>query len=114
VSYTRIELGARGEQLAARWYEQNGYAVVDRNWRCRNGEIDLIVARPGELVFCEVKTRASARFGTGLEAVHPAKARKVRQLAASWMAAHPGGGRRVRFDVVGVTAGAVEVVEGGF
>jgi putative endonuclease len=110
----RIELGARGEQLAARWYEQNGYVVVDRNWRCRNGEIDLIVARPGELVFCEVKTRASARFGTGLEAVVPAKARKVRQLAASWMASNPGGGRCVRFDVVGVTAGEVEVVEGGF
>jgi putative endonuclease len=114
MSQARIDLGSCGEQLATDWYQQRGYDIVDRNWRCRNGELDLVVARPGELVFCEVKTRSSARFGTGLEAVSRSKARKVRQLASAWMAANPGGGRTVRFDVVGVTAGELEVVQGGF
>ena len=112
---SRLRLGRTGEQAAAYWYAHNGYRLVAQNWRCRNGEIDLIVEREGELVFAEVKTRASSRFGSGIEAVTQAKVRKVRQLAAVWLSANPGGdGRSVRFDVVGVTAGVVEVVEGCF
>ena len=114
MTHARLHVGTTGEEQATQWYRSAGYRVVARNWRCRNGELDLIVERAGELVFCEVKTRSSARFGSGLEAVTAVKARKVRQLAAAWMAAHPGGGRRVRFDVVGVTAGRVEVAEGSF
>lgn len=110
----RRRLGARGEALAARWYQRNGYRVVDRNWRCHHGEIDLVCVRDDEIVFCEVKTRTSDRFGTGLEAITPHKARRVRRLASLWLADHPGGGRRVRFDAAGVRGNRVQVVEGGF
>jgi putative endonuclease len=119
------ELGARGERLAAEWYATRGYQVVARNWRCRDGELDLVVARPGELVFCEVKTRSSDRFGVPAEAVTPAKQRRLRRLAAQFLAAGgaagatgagPGsrGGRRLRFDVVAVTGDRVEVIDAAF
>lgn len=118
----RRRLGERGERLAAAWYESRGYTVVARNWRCREGEIDLVVARPGELVFCEVKARSSDRFGTPAEAVTPAKQRRLRLLAARFLAGHDGGagapgrggGRQVRFDVAAVTGGRVEVIEAAF
>src|SRR5690606_20794787 len=119
----RRRLGERGERLAAAWYESRGYTVVARNWRCREGEIDLVLARPGELVFCEVKARSSDRFGTPAEAVTPAKQRRLRALAARFLADHdggaatpagPGGRRAVRFDVAAVTGGRVEVLEAAF
>jgi putative endonuclease len=114
----RQRLGARGEQLAADWYAAHGYTVVARNWRCRDGELDLVVARDGELVFCEVKTRSSDRFGVPAEAVTPAKQRRLRVLAARYLAAGsdpPGVGRRgIRFDVASVMAGKVEVIEAAF
>ncbi len=58
-------LGAEGEDLAARWYEDHGYEVLERNWRRREGEVDLIVRQGKTVVFCEVKTRTTDRFGTG-------------------------------------------------
>jgi putative endonuclease len=117
----RQRLGARGEQLAADWYLARGYAVVARNWRCREGELDLVVARDGELVFCEVKTRSSDRFGVPAEAVTFAKQRRLRVLAARFLAAHadglgPGSSSRrgVRFDVAAITHGRIEVIEAAF
>ena len=113
----RQRLGARGERLAAAWYRAHGYTVVARNWRCREGEIDLIVARRGELVFCEVKTRSSDRFGVPAEAVTPAKQARLRALAGRFLAElSPGRGRgwSLRFDVAAVTAGRIEVIEGAF
>jgi putative endonuclease len=129
----RQRLGARGEQLAADWYLARGYTVVARNWRCREGELDLVLARDGELVFCEVKTRTSDRFGTAAEAVTYAKQRRIRALAARFLAERSGapgtagttdgdgavgggGGRRrgIRFDVAAVTGRRVEVIEAAF
>lgn len=113
----RQQLGARGERLAAAWYRAAGYTVVARNWRCREGEIDLVVARPGELVFCEVKTRSSDRFGVPAEAVTPAKQARLRALAARFLGEHAPGHTRgwsLRFDVAAVTAGRIEVLEGAF
>jgi putative endonuclease len=99
----RAALGRYGEQVAARWLADAGMTVVERNWRCRQGEID-IVARDGDaLVVCEVKTRAEGDFQHPLEAVTQAKAERLRRLAERWLADHggapPGG---VRIDVVGV------------
>jgi putative endonuclease len=115
VAQHRRAVGAHGEALAALWYEQRGYVVLDRNWRCRFGEIDLVVGRPGLIVFCEVKARTTAAYGTGADAVTAAKQARVRRLAAEWLAT---GGRArgdVRFDVAAVHAGVdVEVVEGAF
>lgn len=114
----RQRLGARGEQLAAEWYAARGYRIVARNWRCREGEIDLVVwSRRGDLVFCEVKTRSSNRFGVPAEAVTPVKRRRLRVLAARFLAAHGSevaGRRGLRFDVAAVTAGRVEVIEAAF
>jgi putative endonuclease len=97
-------LGARGEDLAAGWYTQRGYTVLDRNWRCRQGELDLVLERGGVVVFCEVKTRTSDAFGIGAEAVGREKQLRLRRLAAEWLAAHHRGARELRFDVVSILA----------
>jgi putative endonuclease len=96
-------LGRYGEELAARHLADSGLAILERNYRCESGEID-IVARDGDvLVVCEVKTRAGVRFGTPLDAVTAAKARRLRVLASRWLADHRGlRPATVRFDVVGV------------
>jgi putative endonuclease len=111
-------LGAEGESLAAQWYEGQGYEILERNWRRREGEVDLIVRRGGTVVFSEVKTRSTDRFGTGAEAVLPAKQRRIRRLASRWLSElTPAVGRarvELRFDVVSITAGEVEVIEGAF
>jgi putative endonuclease len=108
-------LGSRGEALAAAWYEAAGYEVVARNWRCREGEIDLVVQRGGELVFCEVKTRTSDRFGVPAEAVTAAKQQRMRELAARFLAeCGAGRGRGLRFDVACVVGGRVQVIEAAF
>jgi putative endonuclease len=117
---SNIRAGAAGEQLAAAWYAARGYRLVARNWRCGSGELDLVVSRPGELVFCEVKARSSSRFGTPAEAVTAAKQRRLRTLAASFLAAHgdaaglPGRGAALRFDVASVQGGRVDVIESAF
>jgi putative endonuclease len=110
-----LRLGAQGEQRAASWYAARGYVVVARNWRCPDGELDLIVASPTELVFCEVKTRSSDRFGVPAEAVTAAKQRRLRRLAARFLAEAGGaGGRSLRFDVASVVGARVEVIEAAF
>lgn len=110
----RQALGAQGEALAAAWYEANGYEVLARNWRCREGELDLVVCRARVIVFCEVKTRSSTVFGTPAEAVTHDKRRRVRALAAAWLESSPVRPRQIRFDVASVLAGRVEVIEGAF
>jgi putative endonuclease len=99
---TTIELGQRGERIAARYLTDRGMRLLDRNWRCREGELD-IVARDGDaIVFCEVKTRREVGFGHPVEAVTPAKQRRLRTLGHLWLAAHDEHAPDLRFDVVGV------------
>lgn len=99
--------GRLGEDLAARHLVEQGLTVLDRNWRCEVGEID-IVARDGDvLVVCEVKTRRSRRFGSPLEAVTPQKAARLRRLAACWVRAHDVRPREIRIDLVGIVLGAL-------
>ena len=95
-------VGAYGEAYAARHLVAGGLVLLDRNWRCEAGEIDLVL-RDGEvLVFCEVKTRTSTLYGNPLEAVTEQKAARLRRLAARWLAAHTLRPREVRIDLVGV------------
>lgn len=95
-------VGHFGEQVAAEHLESVGMIVLERNWRCRAGEID-IVARDGDaLVFCEVKTRTGVGYGSPFAAVTRVKAGRLRQLAAAWLAAHDQRAPQVRFDVLGV------------
>lgn len=119
----------------AEWYEGHGFEILDRNWRSRTGEIDLVVGQGDLVVMCEVKTRSSDRFGAPQEAVTATKARRIRRIAAEWLAAKrasgtlgrstaasgvgaPRAGVDVRFDVASVTVRrgelAVEVIEGVF
>lgn len=96
-------LGRYGEQVAAAYLEAQGLSILERNWRCRHGEID-IVARDGDcLVVCEVKTRRSTAYGSALDAVTHDKIARLRRLSAAWLAEHEGGWPSIRIDVVAVT-----------
>jgi putative endonuclease len=113
-SNRRARLGRAGEDLATAWYRANGYAVLARNWRCAEGEIDLICARGRTLVICEVKARTGATHGHPLEAVTPAKQRRLRGLAIAYLQSRPGRWAEIRFDVVTVLDGKLDVLEGAF
>ncbi|MET0424204.1 MAG: YraN family protein [Actinoplanes sp.] len=100
----RRALGAYGERVAAQHLQNEGLVLLDRNWRCADGELDLILRDGDDIVFCEVKTRRGAQFGTPAEAVGPQKVRRLRRLALRWLDdaglhVRPGG---IRFDVVEV------------
>lgn len=110
----RRALGAAGEAAAAAWYEARGYRVVARNWRCREGELDLVVARGPQLVFVEVKTRTTDRFGIPAEAVTALKQRRLRALAQLYLAGNGVRAGELRFDVVSILAGQLEVIEAAF
>ena len=98
-----------------RWYARHGYALLDRNWRCPTGELDLVLERDGVVVFCEVKARASDRYGPAAGAVDARKQQKLRGLALAWLAAHPDLRRRsIRFDVAAVTNARINVIESAF
>ena len=111
----RRALGASGEEAAAEWYSAHGYAVVARNWRCREGELDLVLRRGATYVFCEVKARTSDAFGAPVEAVGREKQARVRRLAARWLSeAAPRPAAEVRFDVASVLDGTVSILEAAF
>lgn len=107
-------LGGRGEDRAAAWYVERGYTVEDRNWRCADGELDLVLVRDDTVVFCEVKTRSSNAFGNPEDAVTPRKAQRIRRLALRWLDVHDRRSRVLRFDVVAVTGREVVVFEDAF
>ncbi|WP_073386691.1 YraN family protein [Jatrophihabitans endophyticus] len=99
-------VGRFGEQVAVEHLEAAGLVVVDRNWRCRDGELDVVAHDGAELVFVEVKTRSSRAYGTPAQAVDRVKAARIRRLALAWLAERRAGGERswpvLRFDVVTV------------
>lgn len=96
----RMVLGAVGEDLAQRYLIRRGMVVLDRNWRCREGEIDLVLRDGDQIVVCEVKTRRTTTFGDPVEAITRAKLARLRRLAGCWLAEHRTGARGVRLDVV--------------
>lgn len=100
------ELGREGEQVAVEHLLAAGYTVVDRNWRCSLGEIDIVARQGGTTVVVEVKTRSGVGFGHPLDAVTPRKLARLRRLAAAWCEAHDGDHTdALRIDVIGVVAG---------
>lgn len=111
----RQALGRAGEDAAAAWYTHRGAEVVERNWRCREGEIDLIVRLGGTVVFVEVKTRSSSRYGSGLVAVDRRKQATIRRVAQRWLSEQDEWIETLRFDVVDVDArGHLRVIEAAF
>jgi len=114
-----MTLGHNAEDAAAEWYADNGYQVVARNWRCAQGEIDLLCCRvnpPGctTLVVCEVKARSSNSHGHPLEAVTPAKQRRLRRLATAYLDGQSRRYDHIRFDVAAATQHALHIVESAF
>jgi putative endonuclease len=96
------ELGRRGEDEAVRYLERRGLVVLSRNWRCRDGELDVVATDATRLVVCEVKTRSGTRFGEPAEAVTNRKAARIRRVTQAWLAAHKVRWCEIRFDVVAV------------
>ncbi len=96
-------IGAYGESVARRHLSEKGLVVLDRNWRCERGEIDLVLRDGNVLVVCEVKTRSSAQScGTPHEAVTAAKLKRLQRLAIAWQEAHGVRANDVRVDLVAV------------
>lgn len=95
-------VGQYGEQVAARFLQDAGFAILERNWRCELGEIDIVARDGAALVICEVKTRRGVDFGSPLEAVTYHKLARLRRLAGRWLHDHQVSPDEVRIDVVGV------------
>ena len=115
----QLALGKQGEDLACRKLRRLGYAIVARRYRTRHGEIDIVAMDGGVLVFVEVKTRSSDRFGSPLAAVTPVKQRRLTRMALDYLARSHTTGVACRFDVVSVVMGdqrpaVVEVVANAF
>lgn len=103
MTYARNKaLGAYGEQVAVDHLRSQGLVILDRNWTCRYGEVDIVARDDATLVVCEVKTRTGDRYGSPLEAVGPQKAARLRRLAAHWLEVHGLHPPSVRIDVVSV------------
>jgi putative endonuclease len=99
----RSEVARRGEDAAAAFLTRIGMSLLERNWRCAAGEVDIIARDGSALVFVEVKTRRSERAGTGEEAVSPTKQRRIIRLAETYLRSYDGGPcDEVRFDVVAI------------
>ncbi|MFP5022965.1 YraN family protein [Pseudonocardia phyllosphaerae] len=98
------ELGRRGEDTAADYLQRtHGMVVLARNWRCRDGELDIVATDPEHrLVVVEVKTRSGTGYGEPAESITPAKMRRIRGLARAWMSEHHVVWPEIRFDVVAV------------
>lgn len=98
--------GARGEEWAEQVLLDAGMVIIDRNWRCRDGEIDLIALDEVEgesvIVFCEVKYRTGTGYGTPLESITFEKVRRLRRLAGQWLSQHPLEAPAIRMDAIGV------------
>jgi putative endonuclease len=101
----RLDLGRRGEDAAVARYVGAGYRVVARNWRCRLGELDLVLIRRALLVFCEVKTRRGSALGGPFEAVGWQKQRKLHRLAEAFLVSSRLAPEGIRFDVASVSMG---------
>lgn len=110
----RLALGRAGEDLAAAWYEARGYDIVARNWRVREGELDIVARRGSLLVFCEVKARRTTSYGLPAEAVTPDKQARVRRLAAIYLRRDGCRVRELRFDVAAVLAGELTMITAAF
>lgn len=110
-------VGGFGERVACRYLVSQGLVLLDRNWRTRAGELDVVARDGADVVFVEVKTRSSTRFGQPVEALVPAKVRRLRTLARMWLSDNDVRCERVRFDVISVLVGrsvAVQHLRGAF
>ncbi|MFR2393638.1 MAG: YraN family protein [Varibaculum cambriense] len=109
------EIGAAGEALAARMLKDSGYQIIERNWRCRFGELDIICRDPtsARIVFVEVKTRTTREYGGAKQGIGRGKYSRLRQLVSLWLSSHPqvrSGGVRIDMIAIDASGGKVPVV----
>jgi len=107
-----LSLGQSGEKKAEKYLIKNGYEILERNYRCKFGEIDIIASKDGYTVFVEVKTRKNSSFGRGFEAVDTRKQQKLILTAQAYMSS-----RRetsARFDVISIDAGEITHIQNAF
>lgn len=114
-----IELGKRGEDIAADYLTHRGYSIITRNYRRRFGEVDIVARKDSTIVFVEVKTRRSTAFGTGFEAVDVRKQRQLTRIAQDYLSRHNLFNVNARFDVVAVqlfddSTSKVEIITNAF
>lgn len=95
-------LGKYGEDRAAEYLLDRGYQIIDRNWRCSVGEIDLVAKENDRFVFVEVKTRNGGGFGHPFEAITEQKVQRMRRLVAAWCESKGAAGAKVRLDAIAV------------
>jgi putative endonuclease len=96
-------LGRLGEDAAVRHLAELGWTIIERNWRCPEGELDVVAHDGSVLVVCEVKTRSRAAYGTPIEAITPAKAERLRRLSVRWLESYGiSPTAEVRIDVIGL------------
>ncbi len=105
-------LGVQAESAMASWYGAQGYEIVARNWRTTGGELDIVALRDDVVVVVEVKARSSARFGTGLDAITPAKLHRLHRLGRAFIREHNMAGRTLRVDVASWVDGTWDIVHG--
>ena len=110
----KLDTGARGEDRAARALRERGYRVVERNFRCKQGELDAVAYDGPTLVFVEVRTRRDARFGGARYACGVTKQRRVARAAAAYLSIRRPRFDRCRFDVVAVTGDQLEIIQDAF
>lgn len=105
----RKQAGAVGERMAREYMEKLGYRIIETNFRCRDGEIDIVAEKGGQLVFVEVRTRRSTEFGTPEESITPAKREKLIQVATAYLQTYHALSQSWRIDVVAVELGPGDV-----
>lgn len=110
----KLDTGACGEDRAARALRERGYRVVERNFRCRQGELDAVAYDGRTLVFVEVRTRRDARHGGARFAFGATKQRQVARVAAAYVSIRRPRFDRCRFDVVAVTGDQLEIIQDAF
>ena len=108
---TTIERGASGESWAVDLLMRRGYRIVDRNYRCKLGELDIIARDGATLVFVEVRSRATAAHGRAVEMVYSGKQRKVTRVAMQYIAYRRPRFDEARFDVVAITGAEIELIK---
>ena len=115
---TRQKFGERGESLAVWYLKKNGYKIIEQNYRTKLGEIDIIAKEKNTLVFVEVKSRSSTRYGNPKWAVTPKKQRKISMVALSYLKAAKQSDARARFDVVAISSfldpPQIEIIKNAF
>ena len=114
MTYNKRQIGTEKEKLAGAYLEKNGYDIIEYNFRCKQGEIDIIAKEGEYLVFCEVKYRSSSMSGTPFEAVDYKKQRIISRCALFYITKHKVTDVPCRFDVIGVTDKEVEVIKNAF